>query len=775
MAEKGKFLHGTLEITIFRATIYKTSVPFKCISANGRRPTYVTIKLDNKTVAKTSHEHDRIWNQTFQILCAHPAQTSITITLKRRRSILGKIEIEGTKLLGESSLINGFFPLTKQNGKTNKRLKLQFIVWFKPADSEKSWEKVITEDSNNGGGYYQGLKNGAAFPMRSNCGVTLYQDAHHSPEFRPPLDLCGTPRNLWEDVYNAIDGAKHLIYIAGWSFDPKIALVRDPETGIPHARGVKLGELLKRKAEEGVAVRILLWDDETSLPLIKNKGVMKTHDEDTLSYFKHTQVLCKLCPRHHEKFPAVFAHHQKTITTDARAKSDPSSRNREIMSFLGGLDLCDGRYDTQDHSLFRTLNKESHCFDFYQTSLPNASLHKGGPREPWHDTHACVTGEAALDVLANFEQRWTKQIDPSSLIPVSSIQELSPQQHNNDNATDNRNWNVQVFRSIDHLSASPLPKKLMGAESSVHEAYVEAIRRADKFIYIENQYFIGGSYLWEENKHCGCVNLIPIEIALKVVSKIKKNERFAVYVVVPMWPEGSPESESVQDILHWTRETMKMMYRIVGEAIGESGGKGHPRDYLNFFCLGNREKPVKGEFVPPYNPHPGTDYWNAQTHRRFMVYVHSKLLIVDDIYLLIGSANVNQRSMDGKRDTEIAIGCYQSRNGEKTETNNNNYEAIRAFRMSLWYEHTGRAEQVYRDPQSLECIHTVRSIGDEMWRVYSQDEVEDMGGVHLLNYPLDVTGKGCIEDLPQNDGNFPDTKVPIKGKRSKVLSAIFTT
>lgn len=31
MEENGKFLHGTLEVTIFRATMYKSSVPFKVI------------------------------------------------------------------------------------------------------------------------------------------------------------------------------------------------------------------------------------------------------------------------------------------------------------------------------------------------------------------------------------------------------------------------------------------------------------------------------------------------------------------------------------------------------------------------------------------------------------------------------------------------------------------------------------------------------------------------------------------------------------------------
>ena len=30
--------------------------------------------------------------------------------------------------------------------------------------------------------------------------------------------------------------------------------------------------------------------------------------------------------------------------------------NRKISAFIGGLDLCDGRYDTPEHRLFRDLN-----------------------------------------------------------------------------------------------------------------------------------------------------------------------------------------------------------------------------------------------------------------------------------------------------------------------------------------------------------------------------------------------------------------------------------
>ena len=41
------------------------------------------------------------------------------------------------------------------------------------------------------------------------------------------------------------------------------------------------------------------------------------------------------------------------------------------------------------------------------------------------------------------------------------------------------------------------------------------------------------------------------------------------------------------------------------------------------------------------------------------MYVHSKGMIVDDEYVIIGSANINQRSMEGTRDTEIAMAAYQ--------------------------------------------------------------------------------------------------------------------
>lgn len=169
-------------------------------------------------MAKTTSERNRVWNQNFQILCAHPIDTTITITMKTRCSVLGKIQFDAHELINQTSLINGFFPLLSEGGKPKLNLQLQFILWFKPAEPEPSWGKLIDN------GDFKGLRK-ATFPQRSNCNVTLYHDAHHLPSFQPPSHQHRAPRSLWEDVYKALEEAKHLIYIAGWSLNPKMVLV----------------------------------------------------------------------------------------------------------------------------------------------------------------------------------------------------------------------------------------------------------------------------------------------------------------------------------------------------------------------------------------------------------------------------------------------------------------------------------------------------------------------------------------------------------------------
>ncbi|KAJ7952392.1 Phospholipase D [Quillaja saponaria] len=281
--------------------------------------------------------------------------------------------------------------------------------------------------------------------------------------------------------------------------------------------------------------------------------------------------------------------------------------------------------------------------------------------QPWHDLHSQIDGPAAYDILTNFEERWLKA-----------------------SKDDQEAWHVQVFQSIDSNSVRGFPKDPKDAtrrnlvrgknvlkDMSIHTAYVKAIRAAQNFIYIENQYFLGSSYNWDSYRDIGANNLIPMEIALKIAHKIKEDQRFSAYIIIPMCPEGVPTSTATQQILIWQvdeellilklsflkmaiHKTMQMMYEVIYKALEESGLE---KDHLNFFCLGNREvADTKGSPHVRSSTAAKTPQELTQKNRRFMVYVHSKGMIVDDEYVILGSANVNQRSMEGTRDTEIAMG-----------------------------------------------------------------------------------------------------------------------
>jgi phospholipase D1/2 len=189
--------------------------------------------------------------------------------------------------------------------------------------------------------------------------------------------------------------------------------------------------------------------------------------------------------------------------------------------------------------------------------------------------HSKIDGPAAYDVLRNFEERWLKAAKrhglkkmgksyDDTLLNLKRIPEICLDDTPYASDNDPESWHVQVFRSIDSNSAKDFPKdpreaslrnlvcgKNVLIDRSIHAAYVNAIRAAQHFIYIENQYFLGSSFNWDSNKDIGANNLIPIEIALKIASKIKANERFAAYIVIPMWPEGIPTSLPTQRILYW--------------------------------------------------------------------------------------------------------------------------------------------------------------------------------------------------------------------------------
>lgn len=661
--ELPEYIHGVLEGTILQAKHLHHDVPGvilqgieKVTEVLGLRAIphselYATVDIGHARLARTKdiqfQPNNPTWNQSFKAYCCYLTNTTsfITVSVKQKHpeKEIGYASVPISSVLNDGKPLRRWFDLSTGEDKIHKG-GIHILLKFSPVEFDPSWNAGILPP-------FSGVPN-TYFAMRKGCNVTLYQNTHLTNRFQPVIPLSDgehySPPRLWEDLYRAILDAEHFIYVAGWSVNTATTLIRDPQRMIAGAENVTFGQLLKKKADQGVLVLVMIWQDRTEI--LGNEGLMKTHADETYKFFENTKVRCFLCPRLADHDQALyekteieveFTHHQKSVTVDAQVARGSNNDQRSIVSFIGGVDICGGRYDDENHTLFQNLDTY-YLNDFYQGNFTHANLHHGGPREPWHDAHSKLEGLAARDVLTNFQQRWAKQA-PSEisklLLPIEDMHETFP--HPTTTPSTN-SWNVQVFRSIDSMSVTGFPTdptvvmefglKYMNdgiTDQSIQSSYIEAIRRAKRFIYIENQYFFGSCESWSQDQNSGCSNLIPIEIAMKVASKIKSNERFAVYVLTPMWPEGIPEDATVQTMIHWNKLTIDMMYRIIAKAIEDVGltGKTHPRDYLNFFCLGNREVKHLGEYIPPEKPKFGTDYHRAQTNRRFLIYIHAKLMI----------------------------------------------------------------------------------------------------------------------------------------------------
>ncbi|GAV68355.1 PLDc domain-containing protein/PLD_C domain-containing protein [Cephalotus follicularis] len=803
-------LHGTLHVTICEVDRLSSDgcCNYFCKLLGNLEETtgiwkeivelYTRIDIEGSRVGQTrlikNKGPDLQWYESFHIYCAHMA-SHVVFSIKEYvpigTNVIGRAYMPVEELLNGEEVVRWLQILNKDHkplpGRSRIHVKVQYIDVARHCD----WSQGIRSPKFLGVPY-------TFFTQRNGCRVTLYQDAHIPDNFIPKIVLDRgkyyEPSRCWEDVFDAISNANYLIYIAGWSVYTRITLIRDLRRQKPEGDMI-LGELLKKKANEGVRVLMLVWDDKTSGKLLKKDGVMATHDEDTEGYFHNTNVHCVLCPRNPDngksiiqdiEISTMFTHHQKTVVVDSEMPNG-DSRRRRIVSFIGGIDLCDGRYDTPFHPLFGTL-KTAHHDDFHQPNFAGSTIAKGGPREPWHDVHCRLEGPVAWDVLFNFEQRWRKQGIKDLLVQLRELDGIlvppSPVMFPEDHET----WNVQLFRSIDAGAAFGLPDAPEDAaraglvtgkdgviDRSIQDAYINAIRRAKNFIYIENQYFLGSSFCWKANdlrvEEVGALHLIPKELSLKIVSKIEAGERFTVYVVIPMWPEGIPESVSVQAILKWQKMTMQMMYTDIRQALHAKGLEANPKDYLTFFCLGYRERKKSREYEPRERPEHNSDYSRAQQSRRFMIYVHAKMMIVDDEYIIIGSANINQRSMDGARDSEIAMGAYQPYH---LATKEKARGQIHGLRMALWYEHLGMLDNCFLQPESLDCIRKVNQTADKYWDLYACETFEhDLPG-HLLSYPIQVTSNGEVTELSGSDF-FPDTKARVLGSKSEILPPILTT
>uniref|UniRef100_A0A8C2AXM7 Phospholipase n=1 Tax=Cyprinus carpio TaxID=7962 RepID=A0A8C2AXM7_CYPCA len=478
----------------------------------------------------------------------------------------------------------------------------------------------------------------------------------------------------FSDLADALEQAKEEIFITDWWLSPEVFLKR-PATGTYW----RLDKILKRKAEQGVKVCVLLYK-EVELALGINSGYSKR----TLMNL-HPNIKVMRHPDHVASVVLLWAHHEKMVSID------------QSVAFVGGLDLAFGRWDDSDYRLSdleppKTANNAEsltlHLSVFHFSLIPSLSLFLSQsdtvdgsavpltepasecedevdlscnallwlgkdysnfikrdwtqldqpfqdnvdrtqvPRIPWRDLGAVHHGKAARDLARHFIQRWNFTKIFKNKYKDDFYPYLLPKSHcTADKLPFTIPGATKVLRSVDRWSAGT-------CEQSILNAYLHVIDNSEHYIYLENQFFISCS----DQKNV--LNTIGDAIVRRILRAHSEGKKYRVFVVIPLLPgfEGDISQgggNAIQAILHFTYRTINRGEHSILSRLKER----MQDEWTQYISLcGLRTHSQLGQS-------PVTE----------LIYVHSKALIADDRCYIIGSANINDRSMLGSRDSELAV------------------------------------------------------------------------------------------------------------------------
>ncbi|XP_046564416.1 phospholipase D1-like [Haliotis rubra] len=273
--------------------------------------------------------------------------------------------------------------------------------------------------------------------------------------------------------------------------------------------------------------------------------------------------------------------------------------------------------------------------DFVELHSPYADFidRNVTPRMPWHDIGAVVYGKGARDIARHFIARWNftklakckKNNNFPLLLPKNNVKCHIPQ------SIKNITFNVktQILRSTSGWSAG-----IEAIENSIQEAYIHCIENSKHYIYIENQFFIT-----QIDNSSSVSNDVGNALYKRILRAYRAGEMFRVYVMMPLLPAfegefGTPGGTALQAVTHWNYSSICRGGNSLIEKLSKEVPD--PMQYIIFNGLRTHDE-LNGKRITE------------------LVYVHSKLMIVDDDTVIIGSANINDRSMLGKRDSEMAV------------------------------------------------------------------------------------------------------------------------
>jgi phospholipase D1/2 len=443
--------------------------------------------------------------------------------------------------------------------------------------------------------------------------------------------------HMWQ-VSRAIDNAKDFIYIHDWWLSPELYMRRPAAI----SQKWRLDRLLQRKAQEGVKIFVIVYRNiESAIPIDSEYTKWSLLD-------LHENICVQRSPNQFRQNQFFWAHHEKLVVVD------------NMMAFVGGVDLCFGRWDDPCHSLTddkltgfevdQDVPRDSeHCQvwpgkdysnprvqDFYALDKPYEEMYDRTkvPRMPWHDIAMQIVGQPARDVGRHFVQRWNYIL--RSRVPSRPTPVLMPppefDQQELDRLGMSGTCQVQILRSCAPWSIGT-PNKV---EHSIMTAYCEMIKGSDHFVYIENQFYISSCTVEGTIMH----NKIGDAIVERAIEAHEKGQKWQACLVIPLMP-GFQNSVDAQDGTS-VRLIMTCQYRSIcrGETSIWGRLKAHgidPEEHVRFYSLRQ---------------------WGKIGPRKCLtteqLYIHAKCMVVDDRTAIIGSANINERSMLGSRDSEVA-------------------------------------------------------------------------------------------------------------------------
>jgi phosphatidylserine/phosphatidylglycerophosphate/cardiolipin synthase-like enzyme len=359
-------------------------------------------------------------------------------------------------------------------------------------------------------------------------------------------------------------------------------------------------QVMKRARDRGVDYRILLNFQsnatETNLP--------------TLHWLRDNGFGSPLSPLPGDRisvdkrYPVTGSIHAKYIVI--KNPADPTKGSALVAS----CDLVKGRWDSQDYLFPWPLR---------QTTYPS------------HEITVEVKGPAVADIERSFRDRWNDDSDPYSevfarLTPISTPVVTPPQNVGTHSVQVLHTYGITYgFRGY---SWSP------HGEFTIWASYLNAIREAQTYIYIEEQYLLASG-----------------------------------------WPPAHNQTESSRyrdtDIIYQLGEALRRGVKVIillpqKSEDGTSKFQVYQRR-LAISYLANIAATESRELVVAYLRRVVGD-------RDAGVYVHGKLMIVDDEFVLLGSANICQRSM--AHDGELQLGIVDAQN-----------QFARDLREALWRHH----------------------------------------------------------------------------------------